>query len=234
MARLEDHAEVELKLTVVGDDPDGVLDALASVETLGDEPLGPVRRHALRDRYWDTADFALRRAGLTLRVREQDGAELFTVKGGTSSKGGVFRRYELELPATRESWGTVLEALASHGVPLDGDADPGRGGAPADWVRATGLIVTQDRTTDRRTRAVLRDDRPVAELALDCTTFRLRGLDIRYREVEVETLAEDAPDLGLLGERIVALFPGRLEPSTMGKYSRGLALEKQLRASGLV
>jgi inorganic triphosphatase YgiF len=72
MARLEDHSEVELKLTVVGDDPDGLLDAVATLDRLGEYELGPVRRHRLRDVYWDTPEKRLREHGLTIRLRRMD------------------------------------------------------------------------------------------------------------------------------------------------------------------
>src|SRR3712207_2252851 len=177
MARLEDHSEVELKLTVVGDDPDGLLDAVATLDSLGDYGLGLVRRHRLRDVYWDTPRRRLREHGLTLRLRRMDDQLLFTAKGGTDAKDGLFRRYELERPATFENWHVVRTALAAGGVDLDGFA--ARDGTPAEWMACCGLIVTQDRTTDRSTRELVDDDRVVGELALDRTTFRYRTLVVK-------------------------------------------------------
>ena len=232
MARLEDHSEVELKLTVVGDDPDGLLDAVATLDRLGDYELGRLDRRRLRDVYWDTPKRQLRHHGLTLRLRRQDDQVLFTAKGGTSSKDGVFRRYELERPATFDNWHVVRTALAAGGVDLDGFA--ARDGNPAEWMASCGLIVTQDRTTDRRTREVCRDGTAVAELALDRTTFRFRTMVVEYREIEVEQLGDELIDLVALGGVLAASFPGRLEPSTMGKYKRGLTIEQHLRAAKLL
>ncbi len=232
MARLEDHSEVELKLTVVGDDPDGLLDAVATLDRLGDFELGPIRRHRLRDVYWDTPQRRLRKHGLTLRLRRMDDQVLFTAKGGTSAKDGLFRRYELERPATFENWHVVRTALAAGGVKLDGFA--ARDATPAEWMACSGLIITQDRTTDRRTRDVLDGASVIGELALDRTTFRFRTLVVEYREIEVEELGEGGIDLAGLGARLAESFPGRLEPSTMGKYKRGLTIEQQLRAAKLL
>lgn len=232
MARLEDHSEVELKLTVIGDDPDGLLDAVATLERLGEYELGLLRRHRLRDVYWDTPARGLREHGLTLRLRRMDDHLLFTAKGGTSAKDGVFRRYELERPATLDNWHVIRAALAAGGVDLDGFA--AREGAPAEWMAARGLIVTQDRTTDRRTREVLSNGSSVAELALDHTTFRFRTLAVEYREIEVEQVGDEPLDLVGLGSVLAESYPGRLEPSTMGKYKRGLTIEQQLRAAKLI
>ncbi len=232
MARLEDHSEIELKLTVVGDDPDGLLDVVAALERLGEYELGLPRRHRLRDVYWDTPKRQLRQHGLTLRLRRMDDQVLFTAKGGTSAKDGLFRRYELERPATFENWHVVRTVLKAGGVSLDGFV--AREGSPAEWMAASGLIVTQDRTTDRRTREVCRDGTVVAELALDRTTFRFRTLVVEYREIEVEQVGDREVDLTSLGQVLAEAFPGRLEPSTMGKYKRGLTIEKQLRAARLL
>ena len=232
MARLEDHSEVELKLTVVGDDPDGLLDAVATLERLGEYDLGRPRRHRLRDIYWDTPERGLREHGLTLRLRRMDDQALFTAKGGTSARDGLFRRYELERPATLDNWQVVRDVLAAGGVDLDGSAAPE--GSPAEWLADCGLIVTQDRTTDRRAREVQDSGRVVAELALDHTTYGFRALTADYREIEVEQVGDAPIDLVALGAHLTAAFPGRLEPSTMGKYSRGLTLERQLRAAKLI
>ncbi len=101
-------------------------------------------------------------------------------------------------------------------------------------MAAAGLVVTQDRTTDRRTREVLYKGDAVAELALDRTTFRFRTLVVEYREIEVEQMGDEPTDLVGLGAILTASYPGRLEPSTMGKYRRGLTIEQQLRDAKLI
>ena len=157
---------------------------------------------------------------------------MFTAKGGTSSNAGLFRRYELEVPATRENWIALRAVLASEGVAL-GEQLTGDG--PETWLREAGLAPTQDRATRRSVRYAYADasaDRPLAELALDRTRFDFGKALVDYWEIEIEQLdgGEDAPRA--LGQALVQLFPGRLEPSAMGKYSRGLAIERELRATG--
>ena len=51
--RLQDHVELELKLTVVGPDPDGFLAQVARLDRIGPISLGPAVEHQLLDVYWD-------------------------------------------------------------------------------------------------------------------------------------------------------------------------------------
>jgi hypothetical protein len=102
-------------------------------------------------------------------------------------------------------------------------------------LRAAGLHPTQDRITRRTVRyafAAPTADQPLAELALDRTRFDFGRALVDYWEIEIEQLdgGEDAPRA--LGRALIDRYPDRLEPSTMGKYSRGLAIERELRATG--
>jgi inorganic triphosphatase YgiF len=231
--RLQDNYEVELKLTVTGDDPDALLDEIATLDRLGGVRLAGAVDHQLRDVYWDLPDGSLRARKLSLRLRQIDDQQVFTVKGGTSSSDGLFRRYELEVPVTLENWREVRGVLNRESVPLP---DIVSGEIPDDWLRAVGLVPTQDRTT-RRTAIHAFDgplgSRPLAELALDRTRFDFGRVLVDYWEIEVEQLGEHGDAIPrALGRALLERYPGRLEPSTMGKYSRGLALERELRLSG--
>ena len=66
--------EVELKFALPGGRSG---DAVASIAV-----LAGVRPRSLSSVYYDTAKGALRRAGLSLRVREEDGAFVQTIKDG--------------------------------------------------------------------------------------------------------------------------------------------------------
>jgi inorganic triphosphatase YgiF len=231
--RLQDNLEVELKLCVTGDNPDALLDEIASLDRIGSLRLANGAEHRLHDIYWDLPDLAMRAQHLSLRLRQIDDLQVFTAKGGTSNSNGLFRRYELEVPATRENWLAVRDALQQEGVSLGGDPD---GDEPAAWLRDAGLQPTQDRSTHRTVRYAYSGDnldRPLAELALDRTRFDFGKTLVDYWEIEIEELGgrgEEAPrEIGLV---LVERYPDRLEPSTMGKYSRGLTIERELRATG--
>ena len=221
--------EVELKLAVVGEDPAATLVAIAALERLGPARLGRSTRHVIHDRYWDTPDGRLGDRRLTLRLRDVDGRVLFGVKGGGSASDGLFRRRELELPADSAGWAEIRRVLAEAGVPLA--PPPLDSSEPADWLRAGGLVVTQDRRTDRVARLVRDRDRAFAELALDTTRYRFGERVVTFREVEIEERAgrDTARDLGAA---LLERFPGRLEVATLGKYARGLQLERELTGGG--
>jgi inorganic triphosphatase YgiF len=233
--RLQDNLEVELKLSVIGQHPDALLDDLAQLDELGGLRLGPPAEHHLRDVYWDLPDGGLRIQKLSLRLRQIDDRVVFTAKGGTSNSEGIFRRYELEVPATCENWQEVRAALVNEGVTLGVEAS---GEAPEGWLRQAGLVVTQDRRTRRTVKYAYADphlDRPLVEIALDRTRFEFERIHVDYWEIEVEQLhgvegSESAPRV--LGRALLDRYAGRLELSTMGKYSRGLLIERELRETG--
>src|SRR5688500_15047040 len=161
--RLQDNLEVELKLSVIGDDPDALLDEIAGLRNLGGMRLEPADDHQLRDVYWDLPDGGLRAHHLSLRLRQIDNQTVFTAKGGTSNSDGLFRRDELEVPATRENWIDLRAVLVSEGVKLGGTV---AGDRPELWLREAGLTATQDRSTRRTIRYAYPDaasDHPLAE-----------------------------------------------------------------------
>jgi inorganic triphosphatase YgiF len=233
--RLQDNLEVELKLSVTGANPDALLDDLATLDELGGLRLGPPAEHHLRDIYWDLPDGGLRLQKLSLRLRHIDDRVVFTAKGGTSNSEGIFRRYELEVPATRDNWPEVRAALASEGVKLGTCVS---GDDPHDWLRAAGLVITQDRQTRRTVKYAYADaasDNALAEMALDRTRFGFGDVGVDYWEIEVEELhgaggSDEAPRV--LGRALLDRYGDRLEHSTMGKYSRGLLIERELRERG--
>ena len=76
-------------------------------------------------------------------------------------------------------------------------------------------------------------DQPLAELALDRTRFDLGRVLVDYWEIEIEELGGHGDEVPrTLGQALRERYPDRLEPSTMGKYSRGLRLENELRTTG--
>lgn len=57
---------------------------------------GKPRRIKLRSSYFDTDDHLLSKAGLSLRIRQSDGANIQTIKGDGASSAGLFVRSEWE------------------------------------------------------------------------------------------------------------------------------------------
>ncbi len=179
--------EVELKYRV-GD--------LAAAERMFDtERLGPfsggagrARSIQLEDRYVDTADGALARAGFAVRLRQAGGETLVSVKSlaHTDGPGGSVRRDELEGPADRVA-------------------------APADWPNsdARALVLEHagdaplvERVTIRqlRRKRLLKSAATRVELSLDEVDVVSRGRVVdRFVELEAELTKGDETELTALG-----------------------------------
>ena len=99
---MADPVEVELKFRVT-DAP--TLERLLDADWVGEHAAGAWRTFELEDRYLDTSDGALARGGYGARLRRQDGTITLTLKSlgrGEGPGGALFRRVELEGPATWE------------------------------------------------------------------------------------------------------------------------------------
>ena len=217
--------EVEFKLVPLGPDPARALAAVADLDALAGHELGPLRRHTIRDVYWDTPAGDLAAIRATLRVREIDGETRFTLKGRGGSQGGLFTRQELEVPANADGWRRIRAELAALGVELPAPS-PDR--APSSWPADAGLRATQDRATSRLARVVSLGGVAVAELALDTTEYRFGDRRVTHREVEIEQLPGSGSTARTLGEALLELMPAAFERGTMGKYARGLQLARAM------
>src|SRR5438552_18565194 len=107
--------ETELKLAAHDAQ---VLEAVADLRTLAGYALRPHPEHQIRDQYWDTPQGVLSARRLSLRLRSQDGAPIFTVKRAATVDDGLFRRRETELSASRQTWAQIRAELAAEGARL--------------------------------------------------------------------------------------------------------------------
>ena len=218
-------AEVEFKLVPLGPDPERSLQEVVDLDVLAGHDLGPPRRHAIRDVYWDTPAGDLGALRATLRVRQIDGETRFTLKGGGRSKRGLFTRQELEVPADAEGWLSICAELSALGIALPVAApEP----PPLSWPAAAGLVATQDRSTSRLARPVSLRGVEVAELAVDTTEYRFGNRRFTHHEVEIEQHAGAGSIARTLGEALLKLMPAAFAPATEGKYARGLRIARSL------
>lgn len=188
------HQEIELKWAL--DEPGwrrlgGELQAL----------LGPPRALAQHNRFYDSADLRLRRAGLNLRLREEDGRVLMTCKRRVARDGGLHHHEEWE------SWLDPAPAGIPDpaSLPLPSVVTAALAGAP---LIATGAFA------NRRDEFRHGDEL----LCLDRTDFEVR---VDY-ELEIETPQPDAT---------AAAWSARLRgweiafaPQPLTKFARLLAL----------
>jgi len=210
--------EAELKYRVVAP---GAGDRLLAADDLGGfvarEPARTVQQD---DRYLDTADAALARAGFALRIRQQGGTSLVGVKSLRRAEGRpeLHRREELEGPAEAGALPRDWPPSAARSLVLELAGD-------ASLVE----VVTIRQT--RRKREYRRDE-AVVELSLDEVDVIVAGRVIeRFEELEGELFAgpEEALDAFAL-----ELETDGLGPVDGSKLQRALeAVRREGEASGV-
>jgi CHAD domain-containing protein len=213
--------EVELKYRVG--------DMAAAERVLTADRLGPftgaaggARATQLEDRYVDTADGALARAGFAVRLRQKGGETIVSVKSLAHADGpdGSVEREELEGPADRVA------------PPADWPASDAR----ALVMEHAGDAPLVERVTIRQLRRVrqLRAASTRVELSLDEVDVVARGRVVdRFVELEAELTKGERSALAALGAAIES--EGGLERARTSKLESALAaLDGQGNGSSIV
>ncbi len=184
--------EVELKYRV------GEL--AAAERLLAAERVGPfagggggARSTQLEDRYVDTADGALGRAGFAVRLRQTGGETIVSVKSltRTNGPGGSVRRAELEGPADRVGAAMDWPASDARALVLEHAGD-----AP---------LVELVTVRQLRRKRQLKSGQSRVELSLDEVDVVSRGRIVdRFVELEAELTKGDEQELEALGAALDA------------------------------
>ncbi len=180
------------------------------------------RAEALSTVYFDTKDYDLREAGLSLRVREVGGRQIQTIKAKRSAAAGLFDRDEWEQevdghgPDLAAAAGTALQpVLAGDGV--------------RDGIRPIFAIRVE------RTTYALTGETWTATLTLDQGEVEAEGRTSALCEIELELKRGQPPDLFAIARTLSHELPVRLGVRT--KADRGFTLvenkpPKALKAKG--
>ena len=193
-------------------------DAASGERFLTADSIGPFRaisgaRTAQHeDRYLDTSDGALARAGFAARLRQTNAGTIVGVKSTRSLDGPLARREELEGPADRTSDPRDWPPSDARSLILElcGDAP------------LVELVTVRQLRRRRRLKAA---DAAV-ELSLDEVDVVARGRVIdRFAELEVELTAGEEERLTEL--RAVFEAQGGLTPATSSKLETALAASSQ-------
>ena len=202
--------ELELKVELSKSD----VDRLAGEFAAGDLGIGPAATKELRTVYFDTPDHDLRVAGVSLRLRRQDGGWLQTVKVDQHIEGGVSNPIELEtfVEEERPDVGKIADKKVRRVVEKA--------------VLGTSLRAVFETVVQRTTRNIKVQDSEI-ELAVDNGEVRAGHQRQDLREAELELKAGSGEDLLLAAERLLAGH--ELKLSTQSKAERGyrLALGKK-------
>lgn len=203
-AEQEAPREIELKLEVASGETGPLLGHPLIAQA---EPL-PAEGGHLRAVYFDTPDQALRRAGLSLRIRRKNGRHIQTVKAAGGPRGLSHDRGEWEHPVDGE-----LDFDAALGTPL---APFLSGEAGREKIRPAFTVET-----DRQAFAIRRNG-AVVELAIDQARASAGNRTELFSEVELE-LKKGAPSvLFSIARDLADIVPLRLSPLT--KSERGYSL----------
>ncbi|WP_367185347.1 CYTH domain-containing protein [Rugamonas sp.] len=205
--------EIELKLAL---DP-SANDTLRQHPLLAAHADGDAHDAQLLARYFDTADFYLRRHGAGLRVRKIDGVWVQTMKAGGSVQAGLHSRHEWEGPVAR-AWPQLgkLKKL------IDGDGDwAALLDAPGLAERLQAQFAVR---VERRTWQLHVDDADI-EMVLDVGAVEHNGAADPINEIELELKSGQPRALYDFALRLLDDLPLRLENSN--KAERGYALCSQ-------
>ena len=210
--------EVEAKFRIPNRE---AFDRLCALQELAGFPLESLGIKRIRDRYLDTEDGAIRRAGYACRLRSKDtGAVaesgvkvLATLKGlgGADPATGIHQREELE------AW-------------VDGPH-------PEDWPASAvrDLVIRLSKGNPLQELFALDQERhlrlvyptaqralpPLGELSLDLVTLVKQDASVYY-ELEIELLSEDGgAGLAQIADHLRSSWG--LVPETRSKFERGLA-----------
>ncbi len=200
--------EVELKYRLL---VDAAGDRYLFAEELGGfQAISPLRSTQLEDRYLDTSDGALARAGFAARLRQTANGTTVSVKAlaRRSGSGGAHRREELEGPADRTAGPRDWAASDARSLILEQCGD-----AP--------LVEVVTIRQLRRKRKLQSAD-TIVEASLDEVDVVARSRVVeRFVELEVELVEGDESALDAI-EAILAEDPG-LTPSTGSKLEAALS-----------
>jgi CHAD domain-containing protein/adenylate cyclase class IV len=198
--------EVELKYRLT--------DAASGERFLAADALGPFRASSAartaqhEDRYLDTSDGALAKAGFAARLRQTNAGTIVSVKATTALDGALARREELEGEADRTAEPRDWPPSAARSLILElcGDAP------------LVELVTVRQLRRKRRLKA---PDASV-ELSVDEVDVVARGRVIdRFAELEVELTSGEESRLAEL--RAVLEKDDVLSPATSSKLEAALA-----------
>ena len=206
-----DHLEVEWQYSV---------EALKSVErwllsaNIPGYRVEVAKKKALTDRYLDTVDWRLHRAGFTCRVREKgDGAEL-TLKSMAEAKDAMRSRREVNEPIVSASLESAAAAQGPCGVII-------RHASGARPLRELFTVQTDRSTFDLSDEAGI-----VGEIALDATSVPIPGGEtVHLSRVEVEVPADCVGRARRFVDVLVAA--ANLKPVGTSKFGAALAATGQ-------
>jgi triphosphatase len=178
---------------------------------------GPARERQLVSTYFDTADLALKRARVVIRVRRIGRRFVQTVKTAPS---------DTDAAITRGEWERQLKGALPD---LSGLADePGLAAAFGD----AGMALQPVFTTDfKRMTIPLRVGNSDVELAIDRGEIRVGGANEPFCEIELELKSGDIGDVYAAATRLIDAVPMAIQPLAKSERAHALLSGEGVKAS---
>src|SRR5262249_23998027 len=190
------------------------MDRLAGEVAAGDLGIGPPSTKELRTVYFDTPEHDLHAAGVSLRLRRQDGGWEQTVKVDQHAEGGISNPIELQ---------TVVE---DERPDIRGISDKRVRRAVRKALSGTALRPVFETVVQGTTRSIKVQDGEI-ELAIDNGEVRAGQEREDLREAELELKAGSAEGLLLAAEKLLAGHELKLSPRSKPDGGYRLALGKK-------
>src|SRR5262245_1337050 len=202
--------ELELKLELSKSD----VERLGGELPQGEIGIGPPARKKLRSIYFDTPEHNLHAAGISLRLRRQNGGWLQTVKADQHVEGGVSNPVELEAPVDREE--PDLAKIADKKIKQ----------AVKKAAKGTTLRPVFETVVQRTTRTIKAQGSEI-ELAVDDGEVRAGDVTREVREAEFELKAGDVEGLVLAAEKLLVGYDLKVRKRSKAERGYRLALQKK-------
>ncbi len=157
--------------------------------------------------YFDTVEMALRQKKYGLRLRNENGELIVTLKGANQGEGAIHQRLEVEAHTTSDDPIVWPPEIMNHIT------------ATIDQQKLVPYLRIEN---ERQAWPVLRDDQLIGELALDSGMIFAGQRRGPIHELEWELKGGSEADFQAIYDMIGAMLP--LTASTMSKLERGVAL----------
>src|SRR5215831_3539372 len=185
------------------------MDRLAGEIATGDLGLGPAATKELRTVYFDTPEHDLRAAGVSLRLRRQDGGWQQTVKVDQHVEGGISNPIELQTFVEEER--PDITKVSNKKVRRTVQAA----------IAGTSLRPVFETVVQRTTRSIMVQNSEI-ELAVDDGEVRAGNKRQDLREAELELKAGCSVGVLVAAEKL--LRGHELKLSSRSKAERGYRL----------
>lgn len=229
------NKEQEIKLIIIGDNRQRVLEDLASLEIIGSYGFGRGKRIVLRDQY-----FAVKGAPgkYALRLRKSDGFLLLALKGpALVNEWGALERLEIEGQWSKELLKRILNAHAPENAQTELCKMEFGSLKPKDLLVRLGFELIQDRRSTRVQRDIfiLESESIIGEMAIDLVSYELKGFVVNHYELELELKGQGrGTDLATISKLLQKKYAKDLARWPHDKLTTGLAMERMFQDRFLI